>query len=953
MDRDRWQQLSALLDEALALDRSARSAWLARQRDGDPALAGQLESMLAQAGDATCLGDDDHEQTRPAGAQFDQWLGQALAQDGAASLAGRRFGAWQLLHRIGEGGMGQVWLARRADGLYEAQAAVKLLRSDLPVASLAARFARERAVLARLDHPAIARLIDAGIEDGQAYLVLEHVDGGGLQEHVAAACPTVADRVRLLIRIAEGVEHAHAQLIVHRDLKPSNVRITRAGAPKLLDFGIAGLLDADASDPQQLTRQSGRPLTPAYAAPEQLTGAAIGTASDVFSLGVMLFELLSGTLPFAPREDGRAAIEHALLHREAMRLTQSHAGRRTLQPAAAPAGTAPGAEADAAGESVVRLERPADFGRVRGDLEAVVAKALRKPPAERYGSVRALILDLERWLSHRPVSVRRDDWSHRSRLWLQRNAWVAGATAAVLLALAGGLGASLRQWQRAEAAARQSDQVTRYLGDLLASASPDRHGGRWPTVLQLLETSREDLPRRFADDPELRLRLLGVLGKTYNELNRYDLAIPLAEARLALAAEQHGERDERSTDARLSLARIFTAQGSPQRVIELLEPLREPLRTPPPRASDDDPYGSLLYMLSVGYARSGRFDDAERTLDEARRRVEQRYAPADFERVFFANYVQVLRVAQGRLREAEALLATTEPHWATAPARHARFVLVLRRNLLFIRVRTLNGSAYEGGLPAEAGRLLRDTDQLLGPGNDMSLGLLSELSHWHADAGHADRALAAEREAARRLAAAGIDHPAARLPAEAALLLARTRAGDGDPRDLATQGHALLAQIEAAPAFSGLRRAEAWIALARSGLALGDTALAAEALRALQADASLAPDANPPLGGRLLQLRGVLERAQGGLAASRVLLERRALQMRPGADVPTLAAWGAQLELACTLAELGDKPALADALGQADARRPSALPAGHPFDAVRETLSAGGEAAGCRAGGLF
>jgi len=370
IDRIRWQQLSRLLDDALELQGDARAAFVSDLRVVDAELAAQLARML----DAT---QQRAAEAAPGLPAFALHLGQALAASsvegeargsGHARQVGQRLGAWELLAKIGEGGMGQVWLARRCDGLYEARAAIKLLRDDLAAAGgggpfgtsgLAGRFARERAVLARLNHPLIGRLLDAGVAGNQAYLVLEYVDGSSLAEHARAHCPTVAQRVRLLVQIAEAVDYAHAQLIVHRDLKPSNVLVDQAGRPKLLDFGIAGLIDDGQPVDTDLTRQTGRGLTLAYAAPEQILGSPIGVAADVFSLGVMLFELLSGELPFAPRHTPRLAIERAVLHDEPRRLGSLAAVAGSLQRRGGPATPLP-PTAGTAPPPRTRGPRPAD-----------------------------------------------------------------------------------------------------------------------------------------------------------------------------------------------------------------------------------------------------------------------------------------------------------------------------------------------------------------------------------------------------------------------------------------------------------------------------------------------------------------------------------------------------------------------------------------------------------------
>ena len=420
IDRDRWQALSALLDQALALEAPERAAWLAALRVRDPGLAAELQPLLPPDEGPDTESDDQPASTMPGLDRFGAALTAALAPElppPGAPQPGQRLGSWLLVKKIGEGGMGQVWLASRDDGLYQAQAAIKLLRSDLHASGLAGRFARERAALARLNHPAVARLLDAGVATGaggdQAYLVLEYVPGRTLGEHARQHCPLLAQRVQLLLRIAQAVEHAHAQLIVHRDLKPSNVIVTPEGDPKLLDFGIAGLLDDGESGDGELTRQTGRGLTLGYAAPEQILGAPIGTAADVFSLGVMLYELISGELPFAPRGTQRLAAERAVLHDEPRRL-HTLLGRREEPPPADPMDGGSDDNDNDNDSADPGPGRPQDAVRARGDLEAIAAKALRKKPQERYASVGALIDDLQRWLTHRPVSARRDDWRHRT-----------------------------------------------------------------------------------------------------------------------------------------------------------------------------------------------------------------------------------------------------------------------------------------------------------------------------------------------------------------------------------------------------------------------------------------------------------------------------------------------------------------------------------------------------------
>lgn len=951
IDPARWQQASAALDQLLAMPVAAHGPWLQDLAGRDPALAEQVSRLLAraladaaqaQAGElglptttCTTTGPDTHTDTDsdtdtepqprvravavpgpgphalPSAGAFDALLARALTDSGAAAedepplQPGHRLGPWALLRCIGRGGMGQVWLAERADGLYQAQAAIKLLRTDLPRSQLAARFARERAVLARLNHPRIAKLLDAGIAHGQAYLVLEHVDGQPLTTHAQAHCPTVAQRVALVLQVAQAVEHAHAQLIVHRDIKPSNVMVTADGQAKLLDFGIAGLLDDDA-DNGQLTRQTGRGLTLGYAAPEQVTGGPIGVAADVFSLGVMLFELLSGGLPFGRPQDGRQAVEQAVLHDEPRRLAQAR------QPP--PLG-------------------PVDPELALGDLAAVVGKALRKAPAERYASVRAFIEDLQHWQHHRPVSVRRDDRRHLAWLWWRRNTVLAVAGSTAVLALALGLGLSLWQWQRAEQAARQSGQLSDYLTRMLASASPDAHGGQWPTVLQLLEHSRQQVDTAFADEPDTRLRLLQVLARTYRELNRFDLAVPLAEQALALAERRHGADDARTVSARLLLGQIHVTSGPWDRALHWLAPLREPV--PRQFGAQSEEHLTLLHGLGHTLLRLGRVAEAEALLQQAGAVSEALYPPGRFERTAQHRQLSILYADTGRPGAALAELRKTEPFWRNPPPEHRREALVLRRNT----VAMLNRLGVDEGNAQLAEALFEEITALMGPKAGLLSSLHGEMGRWRTERAEYAQALHHRDAVVEQTAPDSSAFRTRQVPDRAQRLIARCLARSAAPAVLRAEAQALAADARAVDGPLGSVRVEAWIALGRVGLLLGDHGLASEAVRRLRSVGGPQLADGHHQGSRVNQLEGELARASGDLPLSRHLLQRRLAYLAPSPDQTVPPHWSAQVSLAYTLTLMGDAQA-AEATARADRLRPPGMPRPHPLDAVLAWLRA-------------
>ncbi len=376
---DRWRVLSPYLDDALAMTDERRAAWLAAISAGDAALAAELQSLLAE-----------HESVQHA-----RFLEDAvpLVQPGAEipSMEGQTIGAYRLLSLIGQGGMGSVWLAERCDGRFEGRAAVKLLNIALVGRAVEERFRREGDFLAKVTHSHIARLIDAGVSTaGQPYLVIEHVDGQPIDRYCDEKRLGIEARITLFLDVLEAVAHAHANLIVHRDIKPANVLVSAKGEVKLLDFGIAKLLDDDArwggpgaAGVGALTQEAGAALTPQYAAPEQFAEQQVTTATDVYALGVLLYVVLSGQHPAGEAVQSPLTLIRAIVEVEPRRMSDAVVGGAQTPEQLA-------RHAAHRATTVTRLNRT-----LRGDLDTIVAKALKKNASERYVSVSALADDLQ------------------------------------------------------------------------------------------------------------------------------------------------------------------------------------------------------------------------------------------------------------------------------------------------------------------------------------------------------------------------------------------------------------------------------------------------------------------------------------------------------------------------------------------------------------------------------
>ena len=392
---DAWQALSPHLDYALEMTEEARAIWISSLRVQSPALARQLETLLI-----------DHRASAE-----DGFLDKAVVElpPAAASLAGQTVGAYKLIRQIGQGGMSSVWLAERGDGHSERRVAVKLLNIALIGKTGEARFRREDRILGLLVHANIAALIDAGVSQiGQPYLVLEYIDGNHIDRHCDRHRLDIPSRIRIFLDVLAAVAHAHANLIVHRDLTPSNILVRSDNQVKLLDFGIAKLLqdERQAQDRTPLTVGE-QAMTPEYAAPEQLNGGPVTTATDVYALGVLLYLLLTGCNPHGSGPHTPAALIKAVVETEPMR--PSLLVRRAQDPEMA---------VHNAGRRATTASRLS--GLLRGDLDAIVAKALKKEPAERYFSVTHLADDLRRYLKSEPISPRKDTVAFHVRKFVRR-----------------------------------------------------------------------------------------------------------------------------------------------------------------------------------------------------------------------------------------------------------------------------------------------------------------------------------------------------------------------------------------------------------------------------------------------------------------------------------------------------------------------------------------------------
>ncbi len=696
----RWSEIDALFQRALDLPAPERGAFLAETTGGDESLRRSVEELLSlveDSGDfldtpaevACNLGWDDLLDSLEAG-------GSSLESEGVPDRSGERVGPYRLLRRIGRGGMATVYLAERADGLWEQQVALKVIRRGLDTDDVIQRFLAERQILSSLHHPNIARLLDGGsTEDGLPYLVMEFVEGEPITAHCDARQLSVRERLKLFCDVCRAVQFAHQSLVVHRDLKPSNILVTEDGVPKLLDFGIAKLL-GDASG--ELTRTGRQLLTPQYATPEQVRGEPITTASDVYQLGIMLCVLLAGRRPYEV-----AALSPAQMETQITGAEPERPSRLVCAEAA-----------QARGLSTERLSR-----RLQGDLDAIVLKALRKESRDRYPSAESLLADVHRHASGHPVEATRGAFTYKAGKFVRRHSAGLITAAAFLVLLMGAAIALAKQRSRVIAAADSAEQVASFLASVFEDADPTRGVGDSMSVRTLLTRGAQRVESELADQPALQAELYGVIGKAFTNLGLLDEGTEILTAALEKARQAHGPADEELEIAVWDLANVHT-DG---REFELAQPLLEEVVDLRRMRLGPNAVEFAQALATLGYnVRDVVGPDSAAVLLQQARAVPGLDAESEEGVGITLGLAFVLR-AQGKIEEAEALYREAIPKLRTLVPDHPDLATHIN-NLAFL----LKGrGAYD-----DAATLYQEAHSLYsavhGRGHPQSLMLASNLS---------------------------------------------------------------------------------------------------------------------------------------------------------------------------------------------------------------------------------
>ncbi len=612
---------------ALEVSDEDRDAFLTEKCAGDASLRAEIESLLGFAPQA-------HEFLEtPILCEHDELLGAIPTE---VSDVGMRVGPYRLVSELGSGGMGTVWCAERDDDEFEREVAVKLIKRGMDTDEILRRFHNERQLLASLEHPHIARLLNGGrTEDGRPYLAMERVDGVRIDEYCVSR--SVRERLDVFLQVCDAVHHAHGKLVVHRDLKPSNILVTGEGQVKLLDFGIARLLSADGQlNTAEITATRSRLLTPRYASPEQVRGETLTTASDVYSLGVILFEILTGNAPYRLTSRARDECERAVVEQTPSR---------------------PSDALSMSSESASLVPDPRKWRRaLRGDLDNIVLKALRKETQRRYRSVEHLAGDIRAHLERRPVSARPDTLWYRGSKFVGRNRGFVAGTLVLMITLGAGFGFSFQAYRSESAAHRRAERqqeiaeaTVGFLESMLARIKPSTALGRDVTLLrEILDDAATQLDGELGTRPEVTERIAFTVASVYSAIGNPEQAELFARRALEAAIAVHGEDHLRVAATRSLLGQALSGRGKFAEAIELQ---RVALATRE-RVGSPDSIASSLNELGLVLKHDGKYEEAEARYRQSLEHMGQ----ASVEATYVMHNLSMLLRTRGKRREASELL---------------------------------------------------------------------------------------------------------------------------------------------------------------------------------------------------------------------------------------------------------------------------------------------------------
>jgi len=636
-DRPRWKRIEEVFHRAEELPEEEREAFLAAACDGDEALRSRVLALLAAEIDAV------------------DSVGGILAGPGAPGdvfeeeeAQPERVGRYKILRTLGRGGLSSVFLAERADGTFRKHVALKLVRRGLDTRDILGRLRQERQILARLDHPNISRLLDGGSsEDGRPYFVMEYIEGVPIDEYCHRQQASLHERLELIRAVCGAVQFAHQNLTIHRDIKPSNILVTEDGTPKLLDFGIAKVLESDGGQTTwQATRAGIRFMTPAYASPEQIRGEVLSTATDVYSLGVLLFRLLSGAAPYDLDGLPFHRLESLVCEDLPPRLSQRLSPESMLS-------------VGWSGISAARLK-----SRLRGDLDTIVSVALRKEPERRYGSAEQLAEDLRRHLRALPVRAQPDQWTYRAGKFVGRHWRGLVAASLMLLTLAAVVGyfsyqlveerdRAVRAFARAEVESSKAVRVTDFLQQIFEISNPSRSLGESVTAVQLLNRGAAQIEDGLAEESEIQASLMEAISRSYEGLGLFAEAGVLLERSFQLRQELFDPPHPALASSHDRLGELRNSQG---RYEEAETHLREALRQRRLVFGSEDPKvaeseGSLG---AIAHNR-GRLDEAEEWYRKALKQLRLNPGPRGKETLLVQSNLVALLYNRGSFSEAAAL----------------------------------------------------------------------------------------------------------------------------------------------------------------------------------------------------------------------------------------------------------------------------------------------------------